>query len=169
MKLAIRLVLCCLRNKILFKAQHTQGKLNILTDKLSRFQFQQAGNIAPNLSPVQTFIPSHLLQIWVHLQAALSTSSRCSYQRSWHLFLKWKPSYTSLPISQVDICNFIWYLFSENYSPSSVSSHVSAIGYLFKIRSLPDPTEKVLPKKLLKGCHALASGQDARLPITVYT
>ncbi|XP_061194816.1 integrase/recombinase xerD homolog [Saccostrea echinata] len=100
------------------------------------------------------------------LQAALSTSSRVAYHRSWQLFLQWKPSFTSLPVSEVDLCNFIGYLFSENYAPSSVSSHVSAIGYLHKICSLPDPTEKFLPKKLLKGCHALVPQQDTRLPIT---
>ena len=60
-----RLVLCCLRSNILFKTKHITGKLNTLADKLSRFQFQEAANIAPNLSPVQTFIPSHLLRIWV--------------------------------------------------------------------------------------------------------
>ena len=63
MQLVRRLVLCCLRSNILFKAKHIPGKLNTLADKLSRFQFQEAANIAPNLSPVQTFIPSHLLQI----------------------------------------------------------------------------------------------------------
>ncbi|XP_062607774.1 uncharacterized protein LOC134269591 [Saccostrea cucullata] len=100
------------------------------------------------------------------LQAALSTSSRMAYYRSWQLFLQWKPSYTSLPVTELDLCNFIGYLFSANYAPSSVSSHVSAIGYLHKICSVPDPTEKFLPKKLLKGCHALAPQQDTRLPIT---
>ena len=64
-----------------------------------------------------------------------------------------KLSYTSLLVSEVDLCNFIGYLFSENYAPSSDSSHASAIGYLHKLCSLQDPTEKFLPKKLLKGCH----------------
>ena len=87
-----------------------------------------------------------ILLLLLHSSSAFSTSSRCAYHRSWHLFLKWKSSYTSFPVSEVDLCNFIGYLFSENYAPSSVSSHVSAIGYLHKLCSLPDPTENFLPK-----------------------
>jgi hypothetical protein len=53
-------------------------------------------------------------------------------------------------------------------APSSISSHVSAIGYVHKVLDIPDPTNSFLAKKLLKGCHSLSKKQDSRLPITVH-
>ena len=63
MQLVRRLVLASLSYNILFKAKHIPGKNNTLADKLSRFQFQEAFRIAPQLNPSQTVIPVDLLKI----------------------------------------------------------------------------------------------------------
>lgn len=44
-------------------------------------------------------------------------------------FQAWKPQ-LSLQISVVDVCNFIGQLFIDNYSPSTIFSHISAISYI---------------------------------------
>ncbi|XP_078310650.1 uncharacterized protein LOC144618470 [Crassostrea virginica] len=61
------------------------------------------------------------------LQAALSTSSRCAYHRSWHLFLEeWKPSYTSLPVSKGGFVQFHWLLILGELCP--ILSLIACIG-----------------------------------------
>ena len=100
------------------------------------------------------------------LTASLSQSSREAYHRSWKLLQKWHLGQVTLPISPTDLCNFIAYLFENGYSPSSISSHVCAIGYLHKILVITDPTESFLVKKIIRGCHKLAPSKDTRLPST---
>ena len=62
-KILMRLVLCTLSYNIVFRAKHIAGKSNIVADKLSRFHFQKARQVAPwlNLTPAE--IPEHLLTI----------------------------------------------------------------------------------------------------------
>lgn len=62
--------------------------------------------------------------------------------------------------------NFIGHLFSVNYSPSSISSYISAIGYVHTILNMHDPTKAFITKKILKGCQSSVPTKDTRLPIT---
>lgn len=79
--------------------------------------------------------------------------------------MSWKPA-LSLPVTVVDVCNFIGHLFLLNYSPSSIASHISAISYVHKVQNLYDPTQAFVTKKILKGCQSSVPTRDARLPIT---
>ena len=81
------------------------------------------------------------------------------------MLLAWKPN-LSLPVSVVDVCNYIGNLFLKNYSASSIASHMSAISYVHKILDLQDPTQTFITKKILKGCQASVPMRDTRLPIT---
>jgi hypothetical protein len=58
MKLVRELVVTCLRNNILFRAQHIAGKMNVLCDQLSRAMLQEARLTAPWLNPHPTPIPT---------------------------------------------------------------------------------------------------------------
>lgn len=82
------------------------------------------------------------------------------------MFQDWSPGSVTLPISSAVLCNFIAFLFANNYSPSSFSSHTCAIVYIHKVPSIADPTESFLVKKVLRGCHQLAPSKDTRIPIT---
>ena len=99
------------------------------------------------------------------LESALSSASSKAYRRSWDLLLAWKPA-LSLPVSITYICNFIGHLFLQDYSPSTISTHISAISFLHKLCDIPDPTQAFVTKKILKGCRALGSRKDTRLLIT---
>ncbi|XP_062601811.1 integrase/recombinase xerD homolog [Saccostrea cucullata] len=99
------------------------------------------------------------------LTSSLSSSTALAYRKSWQYLLKWKPG-LSLPISVTDVCNFIGVLFSNNYSPSSILSHMSAISFVHKICNMSDPTQAFVVKKILKGCQTLGPRKDTRLPIT---
>lgn len=47
MKLIRRLVLAALKYNVYFRAKYIPGKENVLADRLSRFQFQEAFTMAP--------------------------------------------------------------------------------------------------------------------------
>ena len=63
MRLIRRLVLCTLSYNIVFRAKHIARKSNIVADKLSRFHFQKARQVAPWLHLTPAEIPEHLLTI----------------------------------------------------------------------------------------------------------
>ena len=101
------------------------------------------------------------------LQHSLSASARKSYKKSWQLlFQTCIPTPKALPLSIIQICNFIGSLFSKQYSPSTITSHTSAISYIHKLANCYDPTSSFIVRKLLKGCNKLAGRTDTRLPIT---
>ena len=60
------LVLTCLQNNILFRAQHVPGIHNELADSLSRLQIQRFRQLAPaSVHASPTVVPTHLLpQNW---------------------------------------------------------------------------------------------------------
>ncbi|XP_078327575.1 uncharacterized protein LOC144623177 [Crassostrea virginica] len=98
------------------------------------------------------------------LSSSLSQSSVNAYRHAWDMLLAWKPK-LSLPVSVVDVCNYIGNLFLKNYSASSIPSHLSAISYVHKILDLQDPTHTFITKKILKDCQASVPVRDTRLPI----
>lgn len=63
MRLVRRLVVAALKYNILIRARHIAGKSNLLADHLSRFQFQKARMLAPDLAPHPTVIPEDLFKI----------------------------------------------------------------------------------------------------------
>ena len=72
----------------------------------------------------------------------------------------------SLPFTEVLICNFIGDLFQQGYSPSTITSLVSAISYPHNLFNLPDPTHCFIVRKTIKGTHNLVKSGNIRLPIT---
>ena len=49
--------------------------------------------------------------------------------------------------------------------PSTISSYVSAIGYVHKLKAIPDPTTSFLILKLLRVCHKQQKSFDTRMTI----
>ncbi|MES9881804.1 MAG: hypothetical protein ABW185_13080 [Sedimenticola sp.] len=62
---------------------------------------------------------------------------------------------------------FIAYLHHEGFAPKTMSTYLSAIGYVHKLNSLPDPSTAFLVTKLVAGAYRLKPSFDTRLPITV--
>ena len=60
---------------------------------------------------------------------------------------------------------FISYMYGNKYAPSTVSSYVSALGYLHKFLGHPYPTKAFFIIQILKG--KIGSRLDSRLPITL--
>ena len=102
--------------------------------------------------------------------SALTSSSRKSYQRAWRVFQIfhqrfYKSSDFRLPLTSPQIALFISYLSASKLAPSTITSYLSAISYVHKIKGLQDPTKSFLILKLLTALGRQRS-TDVRLPIT---
>ena len=71
----------------------------------------------------------------------------------------------TVPISELVLALFIPHLHRAEYSPATILSHISAIGYIHKLRGGSDPTTTFLFQKLLSACHKLRKQFDLRMPI----
>lgn len=101
------------------------------------------------------------------LRSSLSQSARRLYKRSWQLYFTFNPYSRELPLSILDICNFIGFLFDRSYSPSTILSNISAISFVHKILDFADPTTSFIVNKLIKGCQKLGKSKDTQRPITL--
>ena len=80
--------------------------------------------------------------------------TRKNYQRAWATFNDfYKKFYHSadpeLPLTAPTLALFFAYLHARKLAPSSIKSYLSAIGYVHKMKGLPDPTKAFLIEKLL--------------------
>ena len=104
------------------------------------------------------------------LSSSLTAGSRRSYQRAWIIFRQfYRQFYGSddppLPLPPTCLPLFISYLTLRKLALSAITSYLSAISYVHKLRGLHDPTKSFLIQMLLT---ALSRRQpvDIRLPVT---
>ena len=106
------------------------------------------------------------------LSSSLSGQTRQAYKRSWQKYREYLASSKiafQFPLSEIDVVNFIAYLFDLNYAPGTITSIISALAFVHKLLKVNDPSESFLVKKVLQGCRkSNASSKDGRLPITPY-
>nr|XP_022300937.1 uncharacterized protein LOC111109143 [Crassostrea virginica] len=140
--------------------QNNTSGLGSLIDQifLGSFSNRPSSESASSASSQRVF--DHLSSTSQHLLAAsLSKSSAKAYHRSWSLLQSWKSQLT-LPLTVVDVCNFIGFLFTSDYSPSSIASHISAISYVHKVMNIDDPTQAFVTKKILKEFYVARQKED---------
>ena len=75
------------------------------------------------------------------------------------------PQAFRLPLNPTTIALFISYLRARKLAASTITSYLSAISYVHKLKDLPDPTKTFLIQKLLIAVGKQRS-PDTRLPIT---
>ena len=91
------------------------------------------------------------------------------YQRTWAQFVQFASAFNlshTLPISVPTLSLFLAHLVSKGLAASTISTYISAIGYVHKLNGLSDPTASFIVRKLLSACHKSAPRIDHRLPIT---
>ena len=104
------------------------------------------------------------------LDSALTPGTKKSYQRAWgtlqQFYERFYGSTTpQLPLSSSHLALFISYLSARKLAPSTITSYLSAIGYVHKIKGHSDPTKSFLIHKLLTALSRRRLA-DLRLPIT---
>lgn len=71
------------------------------------------------------------------------------------------------PIAITDICLFVSYLHQAGKAPKTISTYLSAVGYIHKLQGFQDPTTSFLVSKLIAGAYRIRPSWDLRLPITL--
>ena len=104
------------------------------------------------------------------LGSALTPGSRTAYQRAWGVYQSFHQRFygastPSLPLPSSQLALFISYLSAKKLAHSTISSYLSAISYVHKIKGYRDPTKTFLIQKLLTALSRQRSA-DLRLPIT---
>ena len=93
---------------------------------------------------------------WVLFQECLQILNQCNFKIS------------HLPVSSKTVLLFISYLNIKGLAASSITTYVAAIGYVHKVKSLPDPTSNYLVQKSLSSITKIMPARDSRLPITQF-
>ena len=103
----------------------------------------------------------------------MAPSTRKTYQRAWQLFTQCMLymnivflGFSSLPLSINHILTFVGFMHLNGYSPSTMITYVSALGYVHRISLMIDPTSNTLVQKVLSAAVRLNPRTDPRLPIT---
>ena len=92
------------------------------------------------LSPSIAALTRHAEQL---LASALAPGTQAAYKRSWSMFGKFCNTHglpDTVPISESVLALFISHLHRAGYSPATVSPHIPAIGYIYKLQGGSDPT-----------------------------
>ena len=83
-------------------------------------------------------------------QISLPTSTGVPSSRQNNQFAQKYSISEQFPVRVSNLALFIAYLVNQSYKPSTISSYVSAIGYVNKLKAIPDPTSSFLILKLLR-------------------
>lgn len=101
----------------------------------------------------------------------MAPNTVATYKRAWEAFNSFAMNVFNAtltpPLSIATISLFTAFLHRKGHAPKTISTYLSAISYIHKMLSLPDPTDSFLVKKLTAGAYRLRPSFDLRLPITI--
>lgn len=72
-----------------------------------------------------------------------------------------------MPLNENILALFLVFLGNKGYAYSTLATHASAIGYVHKLKNMPDPSHSFLVQKTLFAFKKLRPQTDSRLPITM--
>ena len=103
------------------------------------------------------------------LHSSLDHSTLIQYQKVWSNFMSFASRglshYISLPADSHTVGLYISHLDQLGLKPSTIQSHLSAISFAHKIRTIVDPTQSFLITKLMVALNK-NNVTDKRLPVT---
>ncbi|XP_052774426.1 uncharacterized protein LOC128232511 [Mya arenaria] len=114
--------------------------------------------------------PTSIAAMKTHLiTASLAPSTRLSYKRFWSRFTVFvsnmPESRSYLPATSDTVASFVAHLHLLKYSPSTISSHLSAIAYQHQLTTNPDPCNSFIVRRMVLGAHKTNSKSDCRKPL----
>jgi len=108
------------------------------------------------------------------LDGSVASSSRAVYSRAWRLYLESVKILRSVitlegifPLKVNEILFYIGYLSWRGFAASTITTYVSAIGYIHRIKGVFNPASSFLIQKVLASVNKTNPTQDTRLPITL--
>ena len=121
-------------------------------------------------------VAGHVVErVQVLLNKSLAYSSIKVYKRAWGLASEALaliyPNvdiHNLLPLSRNSVLYFIGYLSLKRLSSSTITTYVSAIGYVHKVSNFINPTTNFLVQKVLAAVNKVNPSSDSRLSITLH-
>ena len=177
MKLIRIMVVQCLRDNILIRAQHIPGSENLRPDSLSRLQVKRfwclSKGITTNPKPVSE-AQQHAAKLGQLLEGALSLNTKKVYKHAWNNWwefmastFKVRPHVLELPLDPSLVALFIGYLANKELKASTMSTHLSALSYIHKIFNVDTVTSLPFIQNITRFYHRMSKHSDTRLPITI--
>lgn len=105
---------------------------------------------------------------WELVLSSLAPQTRKTYKRfmkRFQTFCQKANNMSVLPSSVHMIAEFISYLYVQQYSASSISSHLSAIAFCHKLAGFDDPCQNFVVQRAILGCRKKCKVSDSRMPI----
>jgi len=103
------------------------------------------------------------------MKKSLAPSTRDTYRLAIDNFTYFKHTYIPgvpiLPASTLEMVRFVSYLQLSGKAAATIATYVSAISFFHKVGDLPDPTNKFVIRKMLRGSTVMSPSSDSRLPI----
>ena len=115
---------------------------------------------------METFRP----QVIALIESSNSANTWLAYENGLKSFQNFRSNYhleNSWPCPIDHIVNYIAYMYKEGYSPSTVKTYISGIGFYLKIQGFLDLTSSFIIQKMLRGMLRLDRRFDCRRPITL--
>ncbi|XP_069101839.1 uncharacterized protein [Argopecten irradians] len=105
------------------------------------------------------------------LSSALSKSSTESYRHAYQMYVRFLQRHLdsqskALPPNVQHLTLFIAHCYQTGLAAATVTTYVSALGYIFRMGNFEDITQHFIIKKTLQGFQKLKFTKDSRLPIT---
>ena len=104
---------------------------------------------------------------------SVSSSTKQVYKRAWALCNECmtllgfhKITLDSLPLKAYTILLLLSFLHWKGLAPSTITTYLSAIGYMHKALNVVNPTTNFLVQKVLSSINKIHGSSDSRLPIT---
>lgn len=115
---------------------------------------------------------AHLVSLaTTFLFASLAAGTRVAYanvmDRLRRFVVTLRPIRAWFPATPDTVVLFVVSMLDSGYAPASVHSSLSAIAYIHKLYSFPDPTTHFIIRKIMQGAAKLHPQADIRAPITL--
>ncbi|XP_041379851.1 uncharacterized protein LOC121392857 [Gigantopelta aegis] len=104
------------------------------------------------------------------IDAALTDKSKQLYRRAFSLLQQFIHTtlymQCSMPISVYTVALFSAHMVDIGFASSTITTYMSAIGYIHKLGAFKDPTQFFIIRKMLAGLKKINKRQDFRRPLT---
>ena len=105
------------------------------------------------------------------LGSALAPSTLETYRRAWTTYNRFSNAFFgqsfSSPLSVSQICLYVAFLHYETFAPKTISTYLSALGFVHKMQGHTDPTIAFVVTNLAAGAYLLNQKPNIRSPITI--
>lgn len=99
----------------------------------------------------------------------MAPTTRHFYQKCWdkfsHFVCQIIGATLNFPVQSKFVSQYVAYLYTQDFAPATISSHLSAISFFHSIAGHSDPCNTDIIRRMTAGCRKLRTQHDNRLPL----